>query len=288
MRGQYDRLGIKTFGEHLLRSGDLDPIYLALPKVFDGDTDQLYRWLIAYWCFYHAGFASWASEKRGLDFWIALNEAAANVLPAPTGDRYPRGHERRHARGGQGIKMVHDLANRYGAQPERMVEYLVEAAPSYEGVANRAQEHTLFGPWISFKICDMLDRVLGEQVDFSEAAVFMFKDPVKAALTLWRETYNLPESAKPRDQHQVIHGVVEHLKEVFHDFKAPPLYDRPVGLQEIETILCKWKSHRNGHYPLMNDIVEIHEGLLPWARVSETAKTMYREFTKMRVTTNAA
>lgn len=276
MRGQYDRLGIKTFGEHLLRSGDLDPIYLALPKVFDGDTDQLYRWLIAYWCFYHAGFASWASEHKGYAFWQILSMAAHNTQLSPTGERFPRGHERRHARGAQGIKMVEDLSFRYVNRPEGMVEYLVEAAPSYEGVANRAQEHTLFGPWISFKICDMLDRVLGEQVDFSEAAVFMFKDPVKAALTLWRETYNLPESAKPRDQNVVIHGVVEHLKEVFKDFKAPPLYDRPVGLQEIETILCKFKSHLNGHYPLYNDIDEIRNGLAPWVKCSQTAAAMLK------------
>lgn len=274
MRGGYQRLDILSFGRHLLESGDLDPVYIALPKAVT-DTKQLHRWLIAYWCFYHCGLASWASEFEGEDFWTALRLAAANEEPSPLGDRFPRGHERRHARGAQGIDMVAGLHLRYGNSPEGMVDYIVSAAPEYERVAGHTREHKLFGPWISFKVCDMVDRVLGVPVNFSEAAVFMFTDPVKAALILWRQEYNLPEAAKPRDQTAVIHSVVEYLKGAFSAHKAPPLYDRPVDLQEVETVLCKWKSHLNGHYPLFNDIDEIRAGLWQWGRECATAAKMH-------------
>ena len=53
------------------------------------------------------------------------------------------------------------------------------------------------------------------------------------------------------------------------------MYERPVGLQEVETILCKWKSHMNGHYPLNNDIMEIRHGLKDWLPVSALARAFY-------------
>lgn len=274
MRGQYERLGIAEFGEHLLTSGDLDPVYIALVKM-ELDPDQLKRWLIAYWCFYHCGLASWASEKEGYAFWQVLMEAAVNETESPVGGRWPRSSERRHARGKQGAKMISSLQQRYGQRPEEMVDLLIDCAPDYQKVASRVKEHYLFGDWISFKICDMIDRVLGVHIDFSEAAVFMFDDPVKAALILWRQTHGLPESAKPKDQAAVIHGVVEHLKAVFASYTAPPLHDRPVDLQEVETILCCWKSHLAGRYPLFNDIDEIRAGLLEWGKVSATAARMW-------------
>jgi hypothetical protein len=206
--------------------------------------------------------------------------AAENTVPAPTGGRWPRGHERRHARGAQGIKMVKDLQQRYGCVPEDMVSYVIENTPSYQGVANRVREHTLFGPWISFKVCDMIERVLGIHVDFSQSVIFMFDDPVKAALMLWRQRFKLPESAKPKDQTLVIAGVVDHLKDAFKDLKAPPLFDRIIDLQEVETVLCKWKSHMNGHYPLNNDIVEIATALGEWAPHSACAAAMLRAMPK--------
>ena len=138
-------------------------------------------------------------------------------------------------------------------------------------VMKRAQAHYLFGPWISFKVADMIDRVLGYHVDFDHGHMFMFKDPVKAALMLWRQHNKLGDNAKPKDQSYVLELVVANLSAMFMTHTAPPLHDRPVGFQEIETILCKWKSHMNGHYPLWNDIDEINHGIDPWTTCSEAA-----------------
>jgi hypothetical protein len=167
--------------------------------------------------------------------------------------------------------IVQMIAHREPApNPEIGTDY----ALAFEEVSTRAKRLPRFGPWISFKVADMLDRLGIAPVNFDQAAVFMFDDPVKAALIFWRRKMGLPDNAKPKDQNDVINQVVSHLTEHFKDHTAPPLHERAVGLQEIETILCKWKSHLNGHYPKFNDIDEIREGLSSWAPHSETARSM--------------
>lgn len=269
----YERLSVEEFGHQLLTSNDLDPIYCALVDM-KMDEAQLNRWLVAYWCFYHAGAASWLSEAQGLGFWNAMETAADNpdARPNPFGGRWPRGSERRHFRGKQARDAVAELRRAYDDQPERMVTYIAGEGGDFQALTNRVKEHRGFGPWIAFKCADMVDRVLGVPVDFTQAAVFMFKDPVQSALMLWRQRMGLPENARPKDEPWAIHQVVDYLKGEFTAHKAPPLYDRPVDLQEVETVLCKWKSHMNGHYPLWNDIDDINKGLEPWTKHSETAR----------------
>jgi hypothetical protein len=275
----YDRLSIEEFGKHLLESGDLDPIYIGLSH--SGlPTAQLKRWLLAYWCLYHAGAASWLSEAEGSTFWSGLHAAATNTLPGPHGGRWPRGHERRHFRGAAAVKAVESYALRHPT-PEGMVDYMTLTdlgglGRSFRELSTRTQEHQLFGPWISFKVGDMAERVLGLEVDFSQAEVFMFADPTKAALMLWTLKAGLPPNAKPKDEAKAIRDVVGYLTDYFGDYRAPPRRDRSVGLQEVETILCKWKSHLNGHYPKFNDTVEIHAGLKEWSSTCETVGRFQR------------
>ena len=266
----YKRLPIEEFGRHLIESGDLDPVYIALPKAMD-NTAQMYRWLIAYWCFYHCGVASHMSEHEGNAFWTEMLRAAHNSLEAPVGGRWPRGHERRHARGDQGVKMVTHLRQLYGRLPEKMVEDMVDLCQGgveFSVISRHVRQHTLFGPWIAFKVGDMLERVLECPVSFVNADVFMFKDPVKATLMMWRDKYGLPETARPKDELHVIREAVDYLKHEFRELSAPPNRDRPVDLQEVETVLCKWKSSMNGHYGPYNDINEITAGLEGWGETA--------------------
>lgn len=284
----YERLSIEAFGNHLLRTDDLDPIYVALVRAHRAEhlhINELYRWILAYVCFYHAGVASWMSQFSGSRFWHEMYRAARNVEPAPVGGRWPRGHERRHFRGKNAEQALDDLTRRYGTDPEDFLKYISRTPRAVRGgelccdplsfriVSERTQEHRGFGPWIGFKVADMVDRVLGIPVTFDDAAVFMFEDPKKAALMLWelREGSKYPSGTRPK-QEVILKGVTNHLIEYFQGtFKAPPFADRPVNIQEIETILCKWKSHMNGHYPLFNDIQEIRDGLAPWAEQCSTA-----------------
>ena len=269
----YKKLSIEDFGSHLLDSNDLDPIYVALVGC-ELPTEQMHRWLLAYWCFYHAGVASYLSERTGDDFFSAMEVAARNEEPAPTGDRWPRAKERRHFRGGQAIKAVRSLQAQYGSSPEDMVTHCIgpEDARLCKDVIRRSKEHYLFGDWIAFKVADMIDRCLRVEIGFDQAAAFMFRDPTESALMFWRKQKKMPPETMPRDTQAVITEVVEYLTQYFKTSMAPPFMDRPIGLQEVETILCKWKSHLHGHYPLFNDQEEILQGLSSWTAHSETAE----------------
>lgn len=288
MGWNYKRLEIVEFGKQLLSSNDLDPVYVALHGLHESgtwDLPQIGRWLVAYWCFYHCGLASALSMLTGEKYWDKLMEAARNETPAPVGERWPRGSERRHFRGQQAIKAVSYLRNNY-KDPEDMVTYIIgendtSQPRTFKEVCARVRTHAIFGPWIGFKVCDMVDRVLGVPIDFDQAAIFMFKDPVKAVIMLWQQKTGYTQgNAQPKDLPKVIEQTVAWLTGEFKDFKAPPLLDRPVGLQEVETVLCKWKSHMNGHYPLLKDTTEIKEAVASWAQVSRASKNFLENMPK--------
>lgn len=235
-----------------------------------GDS-QLHRWLLAYWCFYHAGVASYMSSMQGSRFWDKMMVAAKNedAHPAPTGDRWPRAKERRHFRGKQATNAIAELAEKY-PEPEMFCSMVFananEEEVDFSVIDKRVKTHRGFGDWIAFKVGDMGERVLNKKINFDQAAVFMFKDPVKAALMLYdQRTAPLGDSRPVIPQAKIIDLMVTHLLFHFRDAKTPML-DRPIGLQEVETILCKWKSHMNGHYPINNDIIEIREAVEPWSK----------------------
>lgn len=283
----YPRLTIETFGAHLLASGDLDPVYIALNRV-GWDEEQRARFLVAYWCTYHVGLSCWFSEQSDDLFWAWLLIAAANEKPCPIGGRWPRAPERRHWRGHNSTSCVIDLAGKYPGGPLGMIRYISrpnlltrellsfgqDALDTYPFalIANRVREHVAFGPWIAFKVADMLERCCGVPVRFGLDDA-MYDSPTKAAMRVWRYKAGVADEARPLhlSEAQAVRQVVDHLLLVFKDQDAPG-GGRRVGFQEVETILCKWGSHMSGHYPLNHDLVEIGTGLMDWDGVSPAAK----------------
>lgn len=280
---RYELLTVEAFGAHLLDTNDLDPLYVALSR-WGVTPAQCKRWLVAYWCFYHAGVACWIAEHEGAAFWDQMQIAARNEFLTPLGGRWPRGHERRHFRGEAAQRAVAELAERYRIDPGDMVNYIIgrlegrHQPRTFANVVRRVREHRQFGPWMAFKIADMIDRTMGVTVNFGEDDVFMYRDPAKAALMLWAAHHPDDESRVP--QTEKIGWVVERLRREFRGYLAPPRYERPIGVQEIETILCKWKSHCNGHYPLYNDIDDINAGLQEWAPHAPSAELLLRAMPK--------
>lgn len=297
----YTKLSIEEFGRHLLESGDLDPIYIALCRM-KLDPVTLNRWLLAYWCCYDAGVACWlAAAETPASYWERMQCVARNedTEPPPIGGRWKRGHERRHWRGLNALKSLACLRERYPYRPEDMASYcahgelpgqqvLATQTTCYE-VVKRAREHVGFGPWIGFKVADMAERVMGVSVSFDAAEVFLFDSPREAALTLFDQM--TPKQVRENDVFESLDGlfserrkieiVINYLSNTFKVHNAPPHDDRPLNVQEIETILCKYKSHLSGHYPLFNDIREIREGLAPWIDHSLLAHQFLRAMPKV-------
>jgi len=260
------------FGQALLAAGDLDPVYECLHRASLPDN-QLRRWLLAYWCLYHTGAASYVSEYGGCHFWQKMMLAAQNTAPSPIGGRWPRGRERRYFRGEASVRAVDQLAADW-PNPEHLVNYLCLTEPGqgvlpYQELRRKVVELPLFGPWIAFKVGDMLERVLAVPVDFFQADVMMFEQPRLAALILYHQLTG--EDVNKADQEAAVKKSAGYLLKAFRNHPAPPRGERPCNIQEIETILCKWKSHRNGHYPVGNDVREVRHALSEWSPVSQTA-----------------
>lgn len=257
-----DKLNIYEFGSQLLETNDLDPVYVLLHHA-NFDAVDLRRWLLAYWCFYHVGTASWVLEGRAAgDYWSRMEQAAGSK-------DWPRSSERRHFRGDNAKKSVAYLKNRGSAA---LFDDLEQAGNDARKVIWAVQQWVGFGPWIAFKVADMLERLGIQHVDFDLSTV-MYSSPQEAAEELWRIEHpgEGRRSANKDEGEWAINRILSELGER----SAPPGHDRAIGAQEAETILCKFKSYINGHYHVGEDIAAVRAGLLRFAR-SKTAQRLFR------------
>lgn len=253
-------IGVVQFGEDLLQTLDLDPVYVML-KNKPLSKERLGRWLMAYWLFYHCGVASHMSEFGGDEYWKRMMTAVLETEPPLVGEgpHWPRAGERRHFRGLKAVTAINVLSKK-GA-PEEIIERIFQnegSAPiPLDQVLPLITSMPQFGPWIAFKVADMAERVLGHRVLFPAAAITMYKIP-RQALDLLVEL----EGGTVDDHYK---SLLNHFKQ----FNAPPSFDRPCGPQEVETILCKWKSYQGGHYYVGKDLHEIRKGMQGWGKTAE-------------------
>lgn len=271
---------VAEFGRQLLKTGDLDPVYVAIHGAQLAAPLKA-RLCLAYWCFYSLGAAARMAEaKTDKAYWALMREAAANVgEPKP----WPRGAERRHYRGAQAVDSMAELFAKYGSGgAQKAVEGFIGISvnTTYSRVAARVQTHRGFGEWIAFKIADMSERVLGYNTDFSDCHLGIYKDPRQGAAVAYLEAELFHPLADPKwegkpwdfpiTDHQLGFTVAHYVK-VFRagKFKAPPDFTRPVNVQEVETIFCKYKSHLKGHYPPGKDTLELHHSLAGWGDLAE-------------------
>jgi hypothetical protein len=234
----------REFGRDLVETGDLDPVYVMLHGA-QLEEDVLTRWLLAYWCFYDCGTASRIAESS--DFWETSHQAYE--------EKWPRGSERRHFRGQQCLDSLASL-KAHGA-PEYLIARL-KGCCSFAEVQHVTEPLRGFGPWITWKIADMVERVLEVPIDFSEASLLMYKEPVQGASLILGQPIGTNEMRR----------ALALMQEEFGHLKAPPREDRLLNVQEYETIFCKYKSHVNGHYPRFKDSREIYERLTGLSKVS--------------------
>jgi hypothetical protein len=260
---------IEDFGRGLLLSGDLDPIYVLLEKA-DLSEEERDLLCLAYWCFYHIGTAAWVVDstfKGSRYFWDYMETAAINKP-----NRFPRNPERRHFRGDKCVAAIWAMKDMSPTPNPRSLIHLwageglpfwypegVSVGQDYPSVAKRVQRTPQFGPWIAFKVADMMERCLGKSIDFKGCNLSMYREPIEgarrlAAMKMW--------NVDPEDDKALVDTAVDYLLDHFANYLAPPKADRLVGLQEIETILCKWKSHTNGHYQVGHDIKALRKDVL--------------------------
>jgi hypothetical protein len=252
-------INIQDFGDALITSQDLDPVYCAIYHAKLPEP-QVSRLLLSYWCFYNLGVAATISEKEGEEFWKFMRIAALNEQPPSKwnlpGERWPRASERRHFRGEKCVKAVERLRARF-VQPEGAVRNLAPLTRETV-IINRVMDWPMCGPWIAFKAADMMERVYGSKVEFNKNIGLMYESPRAGLDQLAADSIgHSPQS------------IYENLLTYFSAHQAPPGHDRCVGPQEVETILCKYASMRSGHYHIGKDIHEIRLALIGWGETAE-------------------
>lgn len=230
------------FGAALLDAKDLDPVYDIL-SISQMNQAQMASWLVAYSMFYHAGLARKLSEAD--DLYLAALDGY---------DTHPRSEERRHFRGAAGRKAIASLSE---ATPLEHLAWWYRAPWDFNSVAKRIKSYSLYGPWVAFKLADMGERIFRHPIDFSSCQLDIFKEPRAGAALAYSgdEHYNITES----ELTSVIEAITNELNG--RGYLAPPWGDRPLNVQEAETILCKWKSHKHGHYPIGKDKKAVKEAL---------------------------
>ena len=249
-------MDIRDFGTQLIQTEDLDPVYSGLYRA-KLPKPQLERTLIAYWSFYHLGFAVWASESEGEEFWQRMEVAALNETLSPLGGRWPRATERRHFRGRKCVQTI-DWLRRH--EPEYWVRSFKDCVTEKD-VIKEISQWPLFGNWIGFKAADMLERVYDQPITFDQNIGLMYDSP-RAALDLLVEDMSLITSNRS------VEGIYHDLLTWFSSHRAPPDRSRYCNAQEIETLLCKFGSMRSGHYHIGKDITEVRHALAGWGETA--------------------
>lgn len=247
-------LGCYAFGRALVETGDLDPVYVLVWNAPSLRHGLLRRWLLAYWCFYHVGTAcKIADPSDGRAFWEKMAEAAG------TKD-YPRSAERRHFRGGQALRSVEYLKSR---GVDELFKDLLGAGRGAAEKMRAARGWLGFGEWVSFKIADMLERLAFCPVEF-DLETAMYSEPRKGAELLWRAE----NGERPLPEEGAGAWACARILEELSGLTAPPRHERPLNLQEAETVLCKWKSHTRGRYHVGEDVAACKKAL-GWAGGSD-------------------
>lgn len=242
-----------AWGRRLIEVEDHDPLYSGLVR-WDVRGSRKRRFMLAYWCCYSVGASHYLSQFVGAHFWAELRVAAVNEVEAPIGGRWPRAHERRHWRGQKCVDSVDWLSAKF-KHPEEAVLSL-EGSRTLREVEDRMGSWPQFGPWISFKAADMLERVLGVPVTFPNSILTMYRDPLKAT-----------ELARPLMGVETNQAVADTMLEAFGGMMAPGFRGeaaRLVNIQEVETVLCKWKSARGSHYHIGLDTRDHRAELERW------------------------
>lgn len=238
------------FSEDLVATEELDPVYCMLYKAKSslGD-DTVKRFMTAFYMFYHVGVASQLAETPSNKFWAKVGDIYSTA---------PRGKERRHYRGMVGTNSITSIF-KFGSA-EAFIDSMIK--PTYLQIREHVKNNLNgFGDYMTWKIADMQDRVLGQHVDWDGADKYLHKVPIKGAALIAVDESMIGES---------LLSVIEYMERKLAHLKAPPTYDRALNIAEIETILCAYKGLKSGSYYLGKDIASKRKDLEGYGDMAQT------------------
>jgi hypothetical protein len=245
---------VRTFDDYAkvdIAIGDNDPVYWAVVRARqEFGHEWATRFCVGMLAYYHMGVAARAADEEGVHFWDYLHQ----IFPTA-----PRGTMRRHFRTEAGLQALADMKTS-SLNPSRFFDAIPR---TYMGTRRYCQTRfSQFGEMFQLKVVDYMDRCLGLPfTDMNGLADHLPTQPGKAVKLLYPDC-------------NVSWGFKQACKRV-EDLKmfAPPMYDRPVGPAEVETVLCDWSTaKKGGNWPGM-DLTDKRETLKGYGgKAAEMAK----------------
>lgn len=202
---------------------DADPGYYVLYGA-DIPTDQKKRFMVAWSTFYNIGLAAKGSQFNDKKFWVYLNSVY---------DTATRASERRHFRGKAGRAALTQWEQKF-KQPEKLVDHMF--GKDYFIVRENAREVKQMGEYFVWKFADVQERVFGIPCDFTDAASYSPKVPRQGAEII----------APGIDIEKTYEMIAEYMNDL--GMVAPPRNDRPMNMQEAETVCCVYKQYLNNKW----------------------------------------
>lgn len=256
---------VRTFEEFAkvdVYTGDIDPVYFAIHRAAQNfGQGWATRFAVGMLTYYHTGTAAQAADREGQSFWDYIEEQYPTAI---------RAAERRHWRGFQGTRSLNSM-KAFAPNPDKFFTQLTDAANhrDYYNLRGAINKHLIgFGEYFVLKICDYMDRCLGIPIsNYASLENHLPGLPAQAANLLY-PTLTVPEGF-----------IKAYQRLALLDLKAPPLFDRPLGPAEVETILCDWKRAKYGNHIIGDDIVDKRSSLKGLGYKAERMREMFpREF----------
>jgi hypothetical protein len=222
---------LRQFCEVLIETGEIDPSYIMLHRLRSTKGDEwVKRFCVAYLLFYHTGTAANAAQYEGVDFWSYLNGAF--------NEPNTRGTERRHFRGDNGRKALHELWARY-MHPESWFDLPRYHSPNYGIFYDLIKHHKIpqFGDYFIWKWNDFSMCVFDDDRDMRKITRYLPQPPRKALTSIWKDEHYSLGLAR----------LTQMISDIPEPFAGTPR--RMCGPSEAETIACSIKGYIMVHPP---------------------------------------
>lgn len=219
-------------------TGDIDPTYYAFRGIRNDLSDKdVKKMLVSQLMFYDIGISCMLTETPDDKYWDTVDE----IYPTCR-----RGKERRHFRGENGRKSIASIKP-FGS-PDKFWDAMY--ADNYIDIRNNFKNISGFGDYFIWKYADYCDRVFDMPVDMKGAIKFLPKEPRLGSVIIANEI-GLDD---PDNFEAVMKHCIEECNKI--GLLAPPAFNRPVDILEMETCYCGYKHVMAGTDYVGSDIID--------------------------------
>lgn len=212
-----------TFVNKKLDIGDVEPMYGAIVEAVPSLAARQML-CMGEGLADHLGLAATMADGPAKSFWA---RAEAFVRQGQ------RGGARRHFRATKALRAIEEMDRRF----PRLQDFFDGMPDTWAEARKYITDCPEFGSFSAFKIADMAERTCDVRIDFSAATIADLSKFPRRGLALAAEFLGAEDAALLK-------------KALRHRWRrlAPPHYDRPLNLQEVETCLCNY-GHSKWHPP---------------------------------------